>query len=340
MTKIATLLLLCSLPSLSAMNYRDSYSGYGSNPCPPAHITIHSWPTHASFASGPQDNRSFDGQGIRGSLFGNPRPLQPYYAPIYLDLQLKSAIETKQPAEYLINLIRQGANPTTALQAAIQVTYPENSVLYAQNSDSYDRHAHALKILLMYGAKPTAALVTTAKQRHCYRSFSWLIQYGADPDTVVDLSNTTALMALATAPNADITEGEIVQGMQTIVCHGAQVNKQDMLGRTALMLFLLCKPYDKQASVARTLLALGTNPHIHTNAGRSALDYACNQEHKTLILESIALYHCLICVKHQSKDLKPLPCANKHWGNFICPECLWTVKTQDNSCPLCSNQLS
>jgi ankyrin repeat protein len=286
---------------------------------------------------------------------GNTPASQSASSSTHFDLQLKTAIKTRQPASLLISLIKQGANPTNALFEAVNsnsyIEYlplllqfganPNTSIDVQESILEYSMSKDPIisKLLLQHGAKPTWLAWQLGCILNC-KTIIPLLWYRWDPDTILDSQYTTALIKLSSKQSVSALD-ELIE---SLLLFGANPNHVNTQNESALITNVISGVVQYQAAIIKHLLAYGANPHLRDNFNKSALDYAHSykrtSEIKQLIQQGIAHYQCLICMERENKNLTLLPCTNKHLGNFICPECLITVKAHDNSCPLCRNKLS
>jgi hypothetical protein len=232
-----------------------------------------------------------------------------------LRVQIKTLIKNDAPSTDIIPLVQQG----------------EGNIITTALSCAACHNTTVLKALLTTINPPLAIFKWAAENRNLM-ALKIALERGIDINTRVDINDQTALMYWS----EDLYAHNIAQ----LIEWGANLNSKDWSpGKTALMRAIKLERF----AHASALLSYGANPHIVDKNKQTAMHYAHatgNPEFIKLIQHSIQQYKCLCCAKYQNNNLNLLPCPSKHLGNFICPDCLATVQAKDNSCPLCSNQLS
>jgi|GEM_PF-3112847 len=273
----------------------------------------------------PNDNSGEHQIEICLSIYGNTTPAQSTASSNNLDQQLIAAVTQRAPHSDIITLIKQGANPTAALYVALSHGLRG---LRCQNSQ--------LNLLLEHGAKPDLYDMQFGHNPSKPTLLEWAIhlQNKVDVKRLLQHGITPTDSALKTAC---IFASYIVP---TLINHGLDPNTRLNNNNTTPLMRLLTHDNSHVPYVVAKLLSLGASPIIKDNRGESALEYARTPELKQLIQKGIEAYTCQICFENEHAELTLLPCSNKHLGNFICPQCLATIKATGNSCPLCRNQLS
>jgi len=295
-------------------------------------------------------NKPFNEDELGKCLFGNTWQAYSNASSEALDQQLRNAILAKEPTESLINLIKQGANPTSALYTAVKnsdsieyiallLDHGANPNMVSSKTSIFEysliKNPLFSKLLLQYGAKPTWTVWKSACVFNCQAVIP-LIHYGMSPDTILDDENNSALIKISVKQ----TVQHLPEIIESLLRFGANPNHVNKKGQSALITNLQKGAPSYQLAIVNTLLAYGSNPNIRDHEGKEALNYAKTPELKRLIEAGMEDYECLICMEHENKKLKLIPCLNKHLGTFICDLCRAIVKAQTNECPLCKNQLS
>ena len=182
--------------------------------------------------------------------------------PLYLGLKAKPANEQK--LEIIHELLKLGANPN--VKTYYGTTSLREIVLTLQNID-------LLSLMILYGARVDIAqpngvtLLHQAATKLNTEMIRKLLENGANPNALTRL-NFSPLCSVFTEFSED--EKPIVEAIDELVKHGADINFQDSDRWTALH-YAISVNY---RAVANVLLRLGSNQNIRDKYGNSAIEMA------------------------------------------------------------------
>jgi|GEM_PF-3551408 len=322
MKKIMALLALCILSSACAMNNKDPY------------LSSQYWLWESIDEPSVQKNRPKSHSGWEEELTADPSMGYASTNACIFNATLHDKLGIilhKQIAE----LFSDGAQWSDIAPLVLQE---------AANIDVLLACAHHYRNSIIFCALlrklPALSVFTWAIAEQNIEALRIAVERGIDINRSINDTKETALMHWSVGSYS-------ARHILALLALGANPNAQNKKGKTPLMYAV----ENLQRKATTLLLAHGANPYVHDNKGRHVLSYAGTEKKLTrLIVKGLKQYKCLACPdctnktltceECENKQLTLLPCINKHLSNFICPQCLATIKTQDNACPLCSNQLS